>query len=120
MTGRRERDSTEFKAEVAPEGIKGELTITRLTAQHGVHQTLIDAWKRQAIEGPWTAFSGKAEAAEMAAERTGSGSPTPMVLARRRCNTHGGGLPHRRAPGGAGALRLSADPEPAFRQQCRN
>lgn len=33
----------------------------------GVHQTLINAWKRQAIEGMAGVFSGKAEAA--AAER---------------------------------------------------
>jgi transposase len=66
MAGERKRYSAEFKAKVALEAIKGELTIAQLTAKHGVHQTLINAWKRQAIEGLSTVFSGKAEAAEAA------------------------------------------------------
>jgi transposase len=33
-------------------------------AKHGVHQTLINAWKKQAIEGMAGVFAGKAEAAE--------------------------------------------------------
>lgn len=37
-------------------------------AKHGVHQTLINAWKRQAVEGMAAVFSGKAEAAEAARE----------------------------------------------------
>jgi transposase len=66
MTGKRKRYSAEFKAKVALEAIKGELTIAQLVAKHGVHQTLINAWKKQAIEGLSTVFSGKAEAAETA------------------------------------------------------
>jgi transposase len=38
-------------------------------SKHGVHQTLINAWKRQATEGMAGVFAGKAEAA--AAEREG-------------------------------------------------
>ena len=64
MAGKRKRYSAEFKAKVALEAIKGELTIAQLTAKHGVHQTLINAWKKPAIEGLSTVFSGKAEAAE--------------------------------------------------------
>jgi transposase len=66
MTGKRKRYSAEFKAKVALEAIKGELTVAQLTAKHGVHQTLINAWKKQAIEGLSAVFSGKAEAAEAA------------------------------------------------------
>ena len=66
MAGKRKRYSAEFKAKVALEAIKGELTIAQLTAKHGVHQTLIHAWKKQAIEGLSAVFSGKAEAAEAA------------------------------------------------------
>ncbi len=64
MTGKRRRYSAEFKAEVALEALRGELTIAPLVTKHGVHQTLINAWKKQAIEGLSTVFSGKAEAAE--------------------------------------------------------
>jgi len=69
MTGTRKRYSAEFKAKVALEAIRGELTVAQLVAKHGVHQTLINAWKKQAVEGMAGVFSGKAEAA--AAERAG-------------------------------------------------
>jgi transposase len=51
---------------VALEAIEGELTIAQPTAKRGVHQTLINAWKKQAIEGLSAVFWGKAEAAEAA------------------------------------------------------
>jgi len=66
MTGKRKRYSAEFKAKVALEAIRGDLTIAQLVAKHGVHQTLINAWKKQAVEGMAQVFSGKAEAAETA------------------------------------------------------
>ncbi|TWA86965.1 transposase [Azospirillum brasilense] len=64
MTGKRKRYSAEFKAKVALEAIRGELTVSQLVAKHGVHQTLINAWKKQAIEGMAGVFSAKAEVAE--------------------------------------------------------
>nr|WP_245913499.1 IS3 family transposase [Caenispirillum bisanense] len=64
----RKRYSAEFKAKVALEAIKGELTLAELAAKHGIHQTMIAAWKRQAIEGMAATFSGKAEAAGAASE----------------------------------------------------
>ena len=69
MAGKRRQYSAGFKAKVALEAIRGEATIAELVSEHGVHQTLINAWKRQAIEGMAGVFSGKAEAA--AAEREG-------------------------------------------------
>ena len=68
MTGKRKRYSADFKAKVALEALRGELTIAQLVAKHGVHQTLINAWTRQAVEGMAGVFSGKAEAAEAARE----------------------------------------------------
>ena len=62
MAGKRRRYGAEFKAKVALEALKGELTIAQLVAKHGVHQTLINSWKRQAVEGMAGVFSGKAEA----------------------------------------------------------
>jgi transposase len=66
MTGKRKRYSAEFKAKVALDAIRGEQTIAQLAAKHGVHQTMINAWKKQAIEGMSGVFSGKAEAVEAA------------------------------------------------------
>ncbi len=63
MIGKRRRYSAEFKAKVALEALKGDLTVAELVAKHGLHQTLIHTWKRQAVEGMSTVFSGKAEAA---------------------------------------------------------
>ena len=47
MTGKRKRYSAEFKAKVALEAIRGELTVAQLVAKHGVHQTLINAWNEE-------------------------------------------------------------------------
>lgn len=69
MAGKRKNYGAEFKAKVALEAIRGELTVAELVAKHGVHQTLINTWKRQALEGMSGIFSGKAEA--KAAEKDG-------------------------------------------------
>ena len=47
----RKRYGAKFKAKVALDAIKGELTLAELSAKHGLHQMMIAAWKRQAIEG---------------------------------------------------------------------
>ena len=64
MTGKRKRYLAEFKAKVALEALRGELTVSQLATKHGVHQTLIGDWKRQALDGLVTVFSGKADAKE--------------------------------------------------------
>ena len=64
MAGKRRRYSAEFKAKVAMEALRGELTASPLATKHGVHQTMIGDWKRQAMEGLVSVFSGKAEARE--------------------------------------------------------
>ena len=55
----RKRYTAEFKAKVALEAIKGEMTLAELAARHGIHQTMIAGWKRQAIEGMALSFSGE-------------------------------------------------------------
>ncbi|GBQ14666.1 transposase [Swaminathania salitolerans LMG 21291] len=55
----RKRYSGEFKFRVALEAIRGEQTLAELASKHGVHQTMIAQWKRQAIEGMAGIFSGK-------------------------------------------------------------
>ena len=64
MTGKRKRYSAEFKAKVAMEALRGELTASQLATKHGVHQTMIGDWKRQAMEGLVTVFCGKAASKE--------------------------------------------------------
>ena len=64
MTGKRKRYSAEFKARVALEALRGELTVLQLATKHGVHQTLIGNWKRQAMDGLTAVFSTKADAKE--------------------------------------------------------
>jgi transposase len=64
MTGKRKRYAAELKAKVAMEALRGELTASQLATKHGVHQTMIGDWKRQAMEGLVAVFSGKLEAKE--------------------------------------------------------
>ena len=64
MTGKRTRYSAEFKAKVALEALRGELTAAQLAAKHGIHQTMVGEWKRQAMEGLAGVFSGKSAAQE--------------------------------------------------------
>ena len=60
----RKRYGSDFKAQVALEAIKGEQTLAELASKHGIHQTMIATWKKQAIEGMAATFSGKQEAAK--------------------------------------------------------
>ena len=66
MTGKRTRYTAEFKAKVALEAVRGELTTAQLAAKHGIHPTMVGDWKRQAMEGLASVFSGKAEAQDAA------------------------------------------------------
>ena len=58
MKTTRKRYSADFKAKVALEAIRGDLTLAELGAKHGIHHTMIAAWKRQAIERLVSTFSG--------------------------------------------------------------
>ena len=64
MTGKRTRYSAEFKARVALEALRGELTTAQLAAKHGIHQTMVGEWKRQAMEGMVAVFSGRSAGQE--------------------------------------------------------
>ena len=64
MMGKRLRYSADFKARVALEALRGELTTAQLATKHGIHQTMVGDWKRQAMEGMATVFSGKTAAQE--------------------------------------------------------
>ena len=64
----RKRYGAEFKVKVALEAIRGEQTSAELSAKHGTHQTMIAAWKRQALAGLASTFSGKAEVVQATGE----------------------------------------------------
>jgi transposase len=68
MSVKRQRHSAEFKAKIALEALRGELTLSQLVARYGVHQTLISAWKRQAVEGLSSVFSARSEVKKAAME----------------------------------------------------
>jgi transposase len=56
----------DFKAKVALEALRGELTRAQLASKHGIHQTMVGEWKKQAVEGLTAAFSGRSEAEQTA------------------------------------------------------
>lgn len=58
---RRNRYSAEFKAKVALDAIRGHLTMSQLVAKYGVHQTMINSWKKQAINNLPTTFEQKSD-----------------------------------------------------------
>jgi len=60
---KRRRFSAEFKARVALEAIKGELTLSELARKHSIHPNMISGWKRQAIEGMAALFDKRQETA---------------------------------------------------------
>ena len=68
MTGTRKRYSADFKAKVALEALRGELTAAQLATKHGIHPTMVNEWKRQAQTGLASLFSGRTEAKEAARE----------------------------------------------------
>jgi transposase len=57
MTGKRKRYSADFKAKVALEALRGELTAAQLASKHSIHQTMVGEWKKQAMEGLAAVFS---------------------------------------------------------------
>src|ERR1700759_2187285 len=59
MTGKRKRYSADFKAKIALEALRGDLTTAQLASKHGIHQTMVGEWKRQAVEGLAAGFSDR-------------------------------------------------------------
>ena len=56
---KRKRYSAEFKAKVAREALRGEVTIAEIAARFGIHPNQVSEWKKQAVEGLADVFSGK-------------------------------------------------------------
>ena len=66
MTGKRKHYSAEFKARAALDALRGELTAAQLATKHGIRQTMVGEWKKQAREGMAAVFSGKEAVQETA------------------------------------------------------
>ena len=59
MTKRR-RFTADFKAKVALEALRGDLTIQEIASRHKVHSNQVSTWKRQAMDGLGAIFSNGA------------------------------------------------------------
>jgi transposase-like protein len=59
MSSIRKRYTAEFKARVALEALRGELTANQIAARFEVHPSQIALWKKQAIEQVKNGFSGR-------------------------------------------------------------
>jgi transposase len=56
---KRKRYTAEFKAKVALEAIREELTLAELAKKYDIHPTMISGWKKTAIENMASAFGGR-------------------------------------------------------------
>ena len=61
---KRKNHSPEFKAKIALEAIREEMTLAESSKKYGVHPTQIGTWKRAAIENMTPAFTRKGSAPE--------------------------------------------------------
>lgn len=57
----RRRFSTEFKAKVALEALRGDQTIQEIAARHKVHPNQVSVWKQRAVAGMKEVFSNGAQ-----------------------------------------------------------
>jgi transposase-like protein len=56
MARKRKSHSAAFKAQVALAAVRGDRTINELAAMHGVHPTMIHAWKKQLLDNAEEVF----------------------------------------------------------------
>jgi transposase len=63
MARKRKAHPAGLKAQLALAALKGDKTVNELASQHGVHPTLIHAWKKQLLAGAEDLFSNGSKAA---------------------------------------------------------
>jgi len=66
MTSKRRRYSADFKAKVALEALRGDLTTAQLATKHGIHPTMVGEWKKQAMDGLTAVFADRSAALDTA------------------------------------------------------
>ncbi len=64
-TRKRKNHVPEFKAKVAHEAIREEMTLAELAKKYGVHANQISTWKRTALDAMARAFTKRGEMPEM-------------------------------------------------------
>ena len=57
MSQKRKQYRADFKAKVALEALREDMTVAQLSQKHGIHPTLINQWKRQLLEHAPAAFA---------------------------------------------------------------
>lgn len=61
--------TAEFKARVALDCIRGDLTINELSGKYGVHSTQVNRWKQQAMASVKSSFTCKHQRQEQSDQR---------------------------------------------------
>jgi transposase len=61
--------TAEFKAKVALDAIRGDLTINEISAKYGIHATQINRWKQEALSSIKTSFTGKGQKADIGEQK---------------------------------------------------
>lgn len=64
MSVKQKTYAAEFKARVALDAIKGEMTINQITTKYGIHSTQIVRWKQQALEAIKRSFCARGNLVE--------------------------------------------------------
>lgn len=67
MSQTRKQYGAEFKARVALEALREDLTVAQLAQKHGIHPTMIHQWKRQLLDHAKEAFTRGAKQDDQAA-----------------------------------------------------
>jgi len=70
MSVKKKSYTSEFKARVALEAVRGDLTTNEIASKYGVHSTQINCWKQQALELIKTGFSGKQQKESQSDQQT--------------------------------------------------
>jgi transposase len=61
--------TAEFKAKVALDTIRGDLTINEISTKYSVHSTQINRWKQEALSSIKTSFTGKGQKADICEQK---------------------------------------------------
>lgn len=64
MSKKKKSYAAEFKARVALDCIRGDLTINEISSKYGIHSTQINRWKQQAMVAVKSSFIGSQQRQE--------------------------------------------------------